>query len=456
MLGYLAGNVEAERPGYTKAVDMWSVGCVTVVLLTGGLAFTDPITNVYSERLARDCNLEVLQKSKDWQMVRRRPQEFVEKLLVLDESTRLTADEALRHSWFYNEVHKNDFEELYQRTIKNWHPRPPKKPVVDFNDTSGSMRSLVSAASIRSLGRESSPGRQNAVEPPYLPFPRNMHAKNLWPRRNPGARLSEEVLTSADRWVPGSAADLRLRANLFPTRTTVLPSATIVEPLRSTRATSEPPPNRMLLGSGNERKVRDARDTSSPMSREPSSTSPRTPRLRKAVLRTTEPLPLSDPAYQYASPTRPSQDSSRGYGSNTIARLDAPLPNALRQIDTASFEKMSENTTTVHLSPGANSSMSRPRSIGNLKRRVSTPSPNLALSKRRGSIFDLAEDIDPGEEKTASTPSSRRSVFDLDVDDNRPARSRTPSRSQRTPLTHRLRMTVAHTLNKRNGLYLPR
>jgi serine/threonine protein kinase len=454
MLGYLACNIEAERPGYTKAVDMWSVGCVTVILLTGGLAFTDPITNVYSERLARDANLEILQKSKDWQMVRRRPQEFVERLLVLDESTRLNADEALRHSWFYNEVHKNDFEELYQRTIKNWQPRPPKTPIVDFNDNSGSMRSLAGAASLRSLGRRISNRGQNPVEPPYIPFPRNMHAKNLWPRRDPEARLSEEVLTSADSWVPGSAADLRLRARLTPTRSSSYRPATVIEPLRRTRATSEPPPNRLLFDSGYDSTIQQAKKMLPVRKTGPDSDSPSTPRLRKATLHTSHPSPLSDPTYQYASPSRPSQSSVRGNESNMSARLDPMMPNVLRQIDMAPATRSLDDTTPVRNRPEPNKSVLR--SVGSLKRRVSIPFPGSGISKRRGSIFDLAEDAETGKEKAASTPPSRPSIFDLDVDENRPSGSRTSSRPPRTPLTHRPKLTIGHILDKRNDLYLPR
>ncbi|ETI23516.1 hypothetical protein G647_05318 [Cladophialophora carrionii CBS 160.54] len=141
ILGYLKSSVEPERPGYTRSVDMWAVGCVTVVLLTGGLAFCDPSTNKYSERLAGDCNLNFLRDSKEWQSVRQRPKEFVERLLVLEEEARLTADGALQHPWFYNEVHKNDFEDLYQRTIKHWCPRIPRSNIVEFQD-SGSIRNL--------------------------------------------------------------------------------------------------------------------------------------------------------------------------------------------------------------------------------------------------------------------------------------------------------------------------
>ncbi|RMD43127.1 hypothetical protein DV735_g2056, partial [Chaetothyriales sp. CBS 134920] len=120
--------------GYTSAVDMWSLGCVTVVLLTGGSAFNDPETNTYSEQLAKECNLEFLRQSSEWQTVRARPAAFVERLLVLEDEERMTAEEALEHEWFSNEIHRTNFQELYQRTIKHWKRRSRPTNILEFQD----------------------------------------------------------------------------------------------------------------------------------------------------------------------------------------------------------------------------------------------------------------------------------------------------------------------------------
>lgn len=195
-------GAQTQSRGYTRAVDLWSVGCVSVVLLTGGLAFADPTTNLYSERLAKDCNLTFLEESNEWQSVRRRPKDFVEKLLVLDEAERPTAAEALKHLWFSNEVHRNDFEDLYQRTIRHWHPRPRKPPIVEFHDPAYKYLSQRSQDS-SDLGRRFRQRDQDPVDPPYKPFPRNMHL-HIWPKRDAKRRLSEEVLEAIENWGPGS------------------------------------------------------------------------------------------------------------------------------------------------------------------------------------------------------------------------------------------------------------
>src|SRR3954447_25613204 len=115
--------------GYTKAVDLWSLGCVTVVLLTGGYPFFEAGSGEYSERLASDCNLDVLEQSQSWRNVGARPKAFVKGLLVLDERQRMSAKESLMHEWFTNDAHRTDFEEVYQRAIRYWRPRVPREPV---------------------------------------------------------------------------------------------------------------------------------------------------------------------------------------------------------------------------------------------------------------------------------------------------------------------------------------
>jgi len=171
---------------------MWSLGCITVVLLTGGSAFEDPSTGSYSQTLANKCNLKFLDKSDAWRQVRTRPKEFVKRLLVLDEADRMTAQQALDDPWFSNEMHKTNFEDLYKRTIRHWHPRNSKVPVIQFPDSS-SVKYLPCSGTVVDPNKGNNRARSpTPVEPPYKPFPRNMHI-SLWPTRSTGRRISEEV-----------------------------------------------------------------------------------------------------------------------------------------------------------------------------------------------------------------------------------------------------------------------
>ncbi|KIV91597.1 hypothetical protein PV10_06116 [Exophiala mesophila] len=180
--------------GYTRAVDMWAIGCVSVVLLTGGLAFFDPNTGSYSERLAKACDLEYLRKSTEWQCVRSRPKSFVESLLVRDEAQRMTAEQALSHEWFSNEIHDTDFHDLYQRCIKHWRPTVPKAPLVKFLDNRVVKNLRCSREYLCQINKKHpSRSRTNMpVDAPLKPFPMAMH-RALQPQRGFKPAVSEEV-----------------------------------------------------------------------------------------------------------------------------------------------------------------------------------------------------------------------------------------------------------------------
>jgi serine/threonine protein kinase len=126
-----------RRIGYTKSVDMWSLGCVTVVLLTGGLPFKDPETFSFSRELALDCNLEKLKIDEDWIHVGERAKDFVYRLLILDENERMDVKQALQHSWFTNAAHKAEFDDVYRRAIKDWEPQSFGEPRAIAINSSG-------------------------------------------------------------------------------------------------------------------------------------------------------------------------------------------------------------------------------------------------------------------------------------------------------------------------------
>lgn len=175
---------------------MWALGCVTVVLLTGGSAFLNPATGIYSEQLARSCDLSILKNSPQWKNIRSRPKTFVARLLVLDEDGRMTAAEALKHDWFSNEVHKTNFEELYQRTIKHWRPRPPSQDIVEFSNATIVSHILPAGPLFRE--RVARIHNENAVEAHYRPAPKKLY-QTLWPRRKARSPFASEEVREAIR-----------------------------------------------------------------------------------------------------------------------------------------------------------------------------------------------------------------------------------------------------------------
>ncbi|KIW97292.1 uncharacterized protein Z519_02684 [Cladophialophora bantiana CBS 173.52] len=428
ILGYERSDLKPEISGYTRAVDMWAVGCVSVVLLTGGLAFSDPLTNTYSEQLARDCNLQFLRGSKEWRAVRQRPREFVENLLVLEEDARMTAEEALDHSWFSNETHKNDFEDLYQRTIRYWQPRTPKSQAVEFQDK-GSFRNMVRSLGLRYSAKRSSNRKSHSpIEPPYKPFPKNRHHE-LSPKRDPTKRPSEEVLSAVEKWSPQSAEALRIRVKRLTSRSPLSasqPAGTGTTGVyKKLIATSEPPETRLLLQLQRERT--DADPTSFPKAAfskqhrrfaptrseiDRSSSRTPTPKHRGVVLGGCSKLPLSGTS---ASPERSTTDNLPGFGGVGTEEIvpDSPTTKTLRNIE--NLNRRSSLTESDDDQPGPTfSNMGTPRRQGKLKRRMSTPLTTPQGKKRRELIFELAEDDD-------------------DSDDHRGS----PLRLPRLPLVHR-------------------
>ncbi|KAF2263899.1 kinase-like protein [Lojkania enalia] len=121
-----------ESYGYSRAVDMWSVGAISAALLSGDAIFTNRF-HPHFERdprsvilpIAAKCDLSALDDEDHpvWSGVGFRPKDFIRKLLVLREDERMTATEALAHTWFSNKYHAAEFDALYDRAIKAWQPR---------------------------------------------------------------------------------------------------------------------------------------------------------------------------------------------------------------------------------------------------------------------------------------------------------------------------------------------
>ncbi|RHZ74237.1 hypothetical protein CDV55_107134 [Aspergillus turcosus] len=127
--------LRSSRKGYTKAVDLWSLGCVTTVLLTGEPPFSTPSPEQETSQGNRQAALDSLEENLTWNMIGKRAKDFVLRLLVFDETKRMDVKQALGHCWFTNPAHKEAFEALYKRSIRDWKPRAPREPLmVDLRD----------------------------------------------------------------------------------------------------------------------------------------------------------------------------------------------------------------------------------------------------------------------------------------------------------------------------------
>jgi serine/threonine protein kinase len=141
--GYAAPEIHRKNraipaeDGYSKSVDMWSIGSITAAILSGEMIFdgrTNPACYDDSGAVivgrAAVCDLSVLNEDYHprWSEVGHHPKDFIRRLLVLEEDRRMTASEALAHPWF---SHDSDLECLYARSVADWVPREKEDQLVE-------------------------------------------------------------------------------------------------------------------------------------------------------------------------------------------------------------------------------------------------------------------------------------------------------------------------------------
>jgi serine/threonine protein kinase len=145
--------------GYSKSIDMWSIGSITATILTGEMLFTHRDDSDYHADAqaaiigrAALCDLSVLDEEYHprWSKMNDTTKDFIRGLLVLAEDARMTAPEALSHSWF-SSFHV-DSEEAYRRLVADWEPRTNQEQLVE-RVSMPAPNPTTAACSIRSYSR---------------------------------------------------------------------------------------------------------------------------------------------------------------------------------------------------------------------------------------------------------------------------------------------------------------
>jgi len=109
---YLPPEMILKTP-YSFAVDMWSIGCIAYVLLSGYHPFSeDTDTPLYIQIVTGQWEFH----QGVWDYISDDAKDFISELLVLDPEERMTAREALRHPW-----------------IRAVGPSPPISPRLDLD-----------------------------------------------------------------------------------------------------------------------------------------------------------------------------------------------------------------------------------------------------------------------------------------------------------------------------------
>lgn len=125
----MSREVEFLNPfdkGYTMSADLWSLGVLTVCLLTGSaLIPSNDISQLSHHQIANYFNsIRENQIGKRWQSMRSTALQFIKGLLALVPAQRMSASEALQHPWYTMPTTEATMIEIgYQRVIRSWERR---------------------------------------------------------------------------------------------------------------------------------------------------------------------------------------------------------------------------------------------------------------------------------------------------------------------------------------------
>ncbi|KAJ7360623.1 Serine/threonine-protein kinase H1 [Desmophyllum pertusum] len=149
---YIAPEILMSQ-SYTNSVDMWAIGVITHILLSGEMPFLDENrTRMYKAILKAKYSYN----GEAWKDVSDLAKQFIDKLLVLDPDKRMTADQALRDPWIASSsVSTQSLKNLHRTFSQNWLKSTSRLNSARSNTSQNSSKSAKSGRSVLSLPRRS-------------------------------------------------------------------------------------------------------------------------------------------------------------------------------------------------------------------------------------------------------------------------------------------------------------
>merc|ERR1712099_170505 len=116
-----------KQEEYGREIDIWAVGVITYVLLSGSLPFFHNVLHkLYRQIVERDLSFP----EQAWKNVSKGALDFILRLLQVRAGDRLTADQALSHPWLRSSNSTASFSsfENSNNSFTSWSNGSPVHP----------------------------------------------------------------------------------------------------------------------------------------------------------------------------------------------------------------------------------------------------------------------------------------------------------------------------------------
>lgn len=146
--GYMAPEI-FKKIGHGKPVDMWAIGVITFFLLCGYTPFESESS---IDEMHAIMNADYQFDEQYWSGVSDEAKDFIKRLLTIDPAQRMTARQALEHTWLAGA--KDTTLDLLPGVRKNFNARRTFKKAVDLVRVSVHLNHRHSASFSKKTGDE--------------------------------------------------------------------------------------------------------------------------------------------------------------------------------------------------------------------------------------------------------------------------------------------------------------